>query len=241
MKRYVITGGTSGIGNALVESFYGQDVELILLVRDEEKAKNLYLGAQDAPPITFIKANMGDVPSLKEALTPILNLELDGFVHCAGVFDIQSLKRTTYNRFLKLMNVNLFSFAEILRLLVSAKPNDKRFRVVSMSSVDSFRGDKTNHMYCASKAAMDSFIRAISLELNPMNVEINTVQPSFVDTPMVDHLKLFHLDNFEEWIRTVQPLGAIPREEVVEMIRFFLDKKGTKVTGTSTFLNAGIV
>lgn len=241
MKSYVITGGTSGIGKQLVESFKNQDVKLFLIVRNLDKARDLY-ATYPENKIELIHADLENVISLKDAITNACKGQsIDGFINCAGIVDLQNLKRTTYDRFLKLMNINFFSFAEILRLLVSFKAKEKSFRVVSISSLAAVRGDKTNHMYSASKAAMDAFIRSISLELNDKNVEINTIQPAFVDTPMAEDQKNFHAENFDNWIHGCQPLGIIPTSEVVELIRFFLEKKGNKMTGVSLVINAGQV
>lgn len=241
MKRYLITGATSGIGQSLVESFSLQeDVELILPVRDIDKATNIYKENNSLfSRIKLVKIDLNEISQIKNALTPILDLSFDGFVHCAGMVDIKNLKRTSYDRFLKVMNVNLFSFVEILRLLIEKKPKELQFRVVAMSSVASFKGDKSNQMYCASKAALDSFIRSISLELINSNVEINSIQSLFVDTPMCDDQRAFHGDNFDNWIKGSQPLGLISTDEIVELIRFFLEKKGKKMTGISTCINAG--
>ncbi len=242
MKRYVITGGTSGIGEGLVRSFEKDDVELILPVRNTEKALDMYKHTCFFNKLQIFKLDLEDVTSIKSAFASVKNIDkIDGFIHCAGIIDLKNLQKTTYEKFLRLMNINFFSFVEILRLLISSKKIDTRFRCVAMSSADSFRADRANHMYCVSKASMDAFIKTISLELNQKNVEINSIQPAFVNTPMADHQKLFHGDNFENWIREIQPLGLIQINEIVEMIRFYLEKKGSKITGTSVYVNSGVV
>ena len=94
-------------------------------------------------------------------------------------------------------------------------------------------------MYAATKGALDTFVRIISGELNSLHVEINTVQPAFVDTPMISSLKDFWGVEFDDFIKDFQPLGIIPVEDIVEQIRFLLNKRSTKVSGTSIFINAG--
>ena len=96
------------------------------------------------------------------------------------------IKKTTYDKFLRLMNINFFSFCEILRCIVGQKKNDATLRVIAMSSIDSFREDPFNQMYAASKVALDSYIRTIPIELNKYNVKINSIQACYVDTPMIE-------------------------------------------------------
>ncbi len=56
---------------------------------------------------------------------------------------------------------------------------------------------------------------------------------------MVDSVKAYHGDNFDKWILDNAPLGIISTSEVVEQIRFLLDKKGTKSTGGAYLINGG--
>src|SRR5574344_767613 len=237
-KTYVITGGTSGIGKTLVESYKDEDVKLIVIARNEEKAKELFNIIQESQ-LEIILADLENVSSLKDSLKSLVGRELDGLVYCAGMSGIESLRKTTYEKFQKVMNVNLFAFCEVLRLCTLKKPVEKKFRCVAISSTSSVVGFPNNHMYCASKAAMDGFIRAVSIELRDKNVEINSIQPNWVDTPMVDSVKAYHGDNFDKWILDNAPLGIISTSEVVEQIRFLLDKKGTKSTGGAYLINGG--
>lgn len=108
-----------------------------------------------------------------------------------------------------------------------------------MSSIASIRAGRTNSMYATTKGALDSFVRAISGELNLLHVEINTLQPAFVNTPMIDDLKDCYGDKYDNFIKSFQPLGLIPVEDVVEEIKFLLNKRSNKVTGTSILINAG--
>ena len=113
-KTYVITGATSGIGKALVESYKNEDVKLIIIARNLEKAQALK-EVIDESKLEIVIADLENVDSLKDELKPIIGRELDGLIYCAGITGIESLRKTTYQKFLKVMNVNFFAFAEILR------------------------------------------------------------------------------------------------------------------------------
>lgn len=70
-------------------------------------------------------------------------------------------------------------------------------------------------------------------------MEINTLQPAFIDTPMIDNIKMSYGESFDDFIYGFQPLGLIPVEDVVEQIRFLLNKRSTKMSGTSILINGG--
>lgn len=238
-KTYVITGATSGVGYALTKVLLEENVKLILIVRSKENADKLIKEFNNTDKIDFAYADLVDIEKISEALAPFKEVAIDGFVHCAGIVDLQTLRKTTVAKFERLMRVNFLSFVEILRLLTISKKTDRRFRVVAISSVSSFRPDRTNHMYSASKAAMEAFIRSVSVELNNQNVEINCIQPCFVDTPMLKDQRMYRGESFEKWLASAQPLGVISPDEIAEQIKFMLYKKGTKVTGTSIYMNGG--
>lgn len=237
-KTYVITGATSGIGKALVESYKNEDVKLIIIARNLEKAQALK-EVIDESKLEIVIADLENVASLKDSLKQLVGRDLDGLIYSAGVTGIESLRKTTYEKFLKVMNVNFFAFAEILRLCTLKKDPQKLFRCVAISSCSSRVGSPCDQMYCSSKAAMDAFIRASSIELESKNIEINSLQPNWVDTPLLDNIKAYHGDEFESWILENCPLGILKPEDVAEYIRFLLDKKSSKSTGGAIMINGG--
>lgn len=239
MKTYLITGATSGIGKALTESFKNEDVRVIAIGRNTDKLSKLKQDLATKVEILPIELDLSEVSSIKSSLSSVLSEEIDGFIHCAGIYHLANLRKIQYQQFVSMMNVNFFSFVEILKLLVAKKNKDKQFRVVAMSSIASIRAGSTNSMYAATKGALDSFVRAISGELNLLHVEINTLQPAFVNTPMIDDLEDCYGDKYDNFIKSFQPLGLIPVEDIVEEIKFLLNKRSNKVTGTSILINGG--
>ena len=240
-RTFVITGGTSGVGKALTKSLLEENVRLVLIVRSKEKADELVAEFNNTDKIEFVYADLVDVEKLSDALSPYKCQDIDGFVHCAGIVDLQSLRKTTTKKFERLMRINFLSFVEILRVLLLAKTQERRFRVVSMSSASSFRADRSNHMYSASKAAMEAFMRSVCGELINQNVEINCIQPCYIDTPMLKDQKMYRGDVFDRWLGASQPLGVISPDEIAEQIKFMLYKRGAKVTGTSIYMNGGML
>ncbi len=240
MKRYFVTGGTSGIGKALVSTFKNEDCELYITTRNKDKADKLIESCGNVC-IKFIDIDLMNVETIKDSLQSIRNVPFDGFIHCAGVSPVTTLRKSTLTELDRAMRINFYSFVEILRCLTMFKPKEQLLRVIAVSSVASFRGYSHHQIYSATKAALDGFIRSSSIELSNFNIEINSIRPATVDTPMIEGLKTAWSDDFESYIKKLQPLGLIAPEEVVEQIRFLLDKKGHHITGTSIFINSGVV
>lgn len=238
MKTYVISGSTSGIGKGLVESFKNDDVKIIAIGRNEQKLNELSNIIPNDRLIT-INVDLENVNLITNALEPIKDLDIDGFIHCAGFSSELNFRRASYDMNIKQMNINFFSFVEILKFLVLHKDSKKQFRVVALSSVASIRYAACDHIYAATKGALDSYIHSVAGELVKRNVEINSLQPVYVNTSMIKLTKQAYGEEFDNYVRRFQPLGILEVEDVVEQIRFLLEKKSKKVTGTSIFINAG--
>ena len=238
MKTYLVTGATSGIGKALVCSFKNDDIQVIAIGRDKDKLE--LLKDSFAPQkITPLVIDLRDISSISSQMHNIFPVQIDGFIHCAGYSVESSLRKLKIEKFQEMMTVNFFSFVEILRVLIANKSREKRLRVIAMSSQASLSASGGVFMYSATKGALDSFVRSSSDELSKYCVEINTIQPVYVDTPMLESVKSFYGEKFVDFIHAHQPLGLIPVEDVVEQIRFLLEKKSKCVTGTSILMNAG--
>lgn len=236
MTKCLISGVTSGIGHALGRSLMADGHTVVGIGRNTRRLDELKreFGELFVP----IALDLGKVEEIKSGLGDSIS-HVDSFVHCAGIGNITNLRKMAYPRFAALMNVNFFSFVEIVRLAVSAKDPESSMRIVGMSSAAARNSVPNNAMYGSCKAAMDGFVRCISPELIKQRVEINTLQPAYVDTEMLSNLKMAYGDDFNSFISSYQPMGIIPVEDIVEEIRFLLFKQGSKVTGTARYINGG--
>ncbi len=239
MKKYIVTGATSGVGEALVKSFKGDDVQIIAIGRNESKLERLKAFMSSSQCIT-VNIDLSEVESIKDKIPPYLE-DVDGFIHCAGFNKLTSLRKASYSLYLKMMNVNYFSFAELVRLITLKKSKGHHLRIIGISSCASATGLQGNYIYASTKAAMDAFVRNVALDLASQNVEINTLQPGYIDTPMLSDIKAVYGSDFNNVVLKDYPLGLISVDDMVEEIRFLLNKKSTKVSGTAIKINAGLI
>ena len=187
-----------------------------------------------------VNIDLSEVESIKDKIPPYLE-DVDGFIHCAGFNKLTSLRKASYSLYLKMMNVNYFSFAELVKLITLKKSKERHLRIIGISSCASVTGLKSNYIYASTKAAMDAFVRNVALDLATQNVEINTLQPSYIDTPMLSDIKEVYGSDFNNVVLKDFPLGLISVDDMVEEIRFLLNKKSTKVSGTAIKINAGLI
>ncbi len=137
----------------------------------------------------------------------------------------------------ELMNVNFLSAVEISRLLVTRKVNQKHLRrMVFVSSTASRFGARGFQMYCATKAALDGFMRAVATELAP-DVRVNSVLPGAVETPMTQGL--LGDPAVRERLAASYPLGIGQPGDIAGVIEFLLSENANWLTGQEIVVDGG--
>ena len=110
--------------------------------------------------------------------------KLDGLVHCAGISSRKPLNVLSKDGFSKVMDVNFYSFVELVKQCAKRRHINDGASIVVMSSISSIRGYKAKTEYCVSKASVDAFVRCMALELADRRIRINSVMAAEVLTPL---------------------------------------------------------
>ena len=243
MKKIILVGATSGVGLGFIESQIEKDVFITCLYRDETKLDNLKQKfAKYLEKLSFVKIDISDVPNIENTIKSQLSetQKYDAMVFCAGKANLTRPKNATYNKVFDVMNVNFFSFVELLRIFVNRyKEKDGVFKIVAISSISSKVTAGINAIYGSSKAALDTFIRSSAKDLSKYNVLINSIAPSYIDTDTINNIReSYSPEDFDKYIRGRQCLGLIPVKEIAAEIDYLLWTSNF-VTGTVRSVNAG--
>ena len=108
-KRILVTGASSGIGEAISKTLVGAGADVIMVARNEEK---LTSAAESIGVKSYYSIDLSDVPSIGSQIEAIIKEcgPLDGFVHSAGIGTVRPIKMCTYDYMKQMMDVNFFSF-----------------------------------------------------------------------------------------------------------------------------------
>ena len=238
-KTYLITGASSGIGAAVAELIYKSGGNLVLIARDKTKLRTESKKLGNCP---FYSIDLSSVSEIEHSLIPIIKEcgPFDGFVHSAGLGTVRPLKLCSYEFMKNIMDVNFFSFVEIIRLLTRKGNFGEKMSIVGISSVASLEGNQSKTAYCASKAAMDSSIRCMAKELAPKGVRVNSVMPGITRTAIFDQI----IDNGTDSsdlnnILARQYLGVCEPNAVASAVAFLLSDDAKFITGSSIPVDSG--
>ena len=236
MKKALITGATGGIGLEICK-FLGNDHEIYILGRNEEKLKNL------SNKFSFIKeyfvCDISESESLADFFEKISmkNLQIDVLVNNAGVTDDSLFLRMDLKKWNKVINTNLNSNFMISNFFSKQMIKKKWGRIVNITSVVGHTGNAGQANYTASKAGVIGMTKSIAIELAKRNITVNSISPGFIDTEMTASLS----DQQKDFIKNKIPLARIGRpEDVAYCVKFLVSDQANYITGQTIHVNGGL-
>lgn len=236
-KYVLVTGAGSGIGRATAcaLSRYGAKTVLVDISPEGLAETSASLGQGHLSACFDLSR-----PESFDAIASILeksHIKLDGIVHCAGISSRKPLNVLTKDGFSKIMDINFYSFMELVKRFTKRRYFNDGGSVVVMSSISSLKGYKAKSEYCVSKAAVDAFVRCAALELSPRFIRVNSVMAGEVLTPLGQ--KARELNASLGVTESEAPLGPSAPEEVANTIAFLLSDATKTITGTSILIDGG--
>ena len=236
-KLYIVTGAGSGIGSETSRVLANQGAKVIMMdINAEGLTKTASICGECCCPMTV---DLTDASAVAEAVAKIVEKrgKLDGLVHCAGISSRKPMNVLSKDGFSKVMDVNFYSFVELVKQCAKKKHINDGASIVVMSSISSVRGFKSKAEYCVSKAAVDAFVRCMALELANRRIRVNSVMPAAVNTPMGQKARI--INAAVGAVEIAAPLGITEPYEVANTIAFLLSDATKTITGTSILIDGG--
>lgn len=186
----LILGGTSGIGVALARRFAARGARLVLAGRREHALQDqaVDLRVRGAAGVTvqgYDAAEVASLPGLFERALADLDGELDGVVLAHGVLIDGPSEPLDLDEIRRVVDVNFTSAVALLELAAAYFEPRGRGWIVGVSSVAGDRGRQSNYWYGSTKAGLTALLSGLRNRLAPAGVHVLTVEPGFVDTPML--------------------------------------------------------
>lgn len=232
MKKIVISGGSSGIGKSLVETFAGAGWKVHFTFNSNETAAQEITRSFPAQ----VKAHQLDVTN-REACDrfckAVLEEEkgIDVLVNNAGITKDKPLFTMQDSEWIDVLQTNLFGVFYLTRRFALDMMKKKKGRIINLSSISGIHGLPGQTNYSASKAGIIGFTKALAKETGPFGVIANVVAPGGVTTPMIEKLS----PQAKEAILQTVPLRRFCEPEEVSRVVFFLAE------GAPDYLNGSVL
>lgn len=243
-KGAIITGATSGIGWATAKQFAAEGASVLAVGRSRKALSELVKSVQQEPG--YMAPCVADVTK-PEAPERIVAAALEAFsgidvlVNAAGIIGLGTLENTEDEAWDEMLDVNLRA---PFRLMRAAAPHlaKRQGAIVNVSSVTGLRAFPGVLSYCVSKAGMDQLTRCAALELAPLGVRVNAVNPGVVVTNLHRRSGFSEQQyaDFLEHSKTTHPLGRTGRpDEVADLVVFLASERAGWTTGETIAIDGG--
>ncbi len=234
-KKIMVTGASSGIGEAVCRYLSEQGYYVILIARNEQKLKNVRDQlANECMIIPYDLKNLLDIEELLQKST--VDGKLCGLVYCAGINRDVPVKMNDIEDMKDVMTINYYAFVELAKHFYRKQYSENGASVVAVSSMAATACCKGMCNYSASKEALNVAVKVMAKEFSKRRFRVNSIMPSYVDTPMLSNLQ--EQGNLDELMRG-QSLGIIDPQQVAYLIEFLLSDKSISITGANIPISGG--
>ncbi|AWV98587.1 SDR family NAD(P)-dependent oxidoreductase [Arcticibacterium luteifluviistationis] len=226
MSNFLVVGGSSGIGLALVEK----------LSKEGHKVYSTFN--------TNEKANFGNVSYQKlDVLNGVLPIDflpesLDGFVYCPGSINLKPFSRFSAEDLIEDYKLQVVGATEILKSILPNLKKSKNASVLFFSTIAVQQGFSFHSQISASKGALEGLTRALAAELAPI-IRVNAIAPSLTETPLSD--RLINSEAKKDAQAEKNPMRRIGSvDDITEAAAFLLSDKSSWITGQILHIDGGL-
>jgi acetoacetyl-CoA reductase len=231
----LVTGGTRGIGRAIVERLKADGLQVAAGYSGNDEA-----AAECAKSlgIMVVKGNVGNFMDCKHAVEKV-EAELgpiDVLVNNAGITRDGVFHKMSSEQWSEVIRVNMDSLFNMTRQVIEGMREREWGRIINISSINGQKGQIGQTNYSAAKAGVIGFTKALALENAKKGVTVNCVAPGYIDTEMVQAVPPKVLEAIIGQI----PAGRLGSgEEIADTVSFLAGERAAYVTGTTLSLNGG--
>ena len=212
-KHVLITGATSGIGYELSKLFAKAGFNLVLVARNQMQLAEVAaeLSSTYLVETTIIAKDLSTSSSSVEIYQELQqrDIHIDILVNNAGFSEYGEFSKSSLDRELQMMQVNMVSLTHLTKLLLPGMLQNKYGKILNLASIASFGPGPLNAVYCASKAYVLSFSEAIAEELKNTNVTVTALCPGPTDTRFAKRANIENVKLFQGKIMQPQKVAEI--------------------------------
>jgi len=224
-KVAIITGGTGGLGKAVVSVFLnnGASVFSTYVVKDQF-AECLSVKEEYGERLAYGKADVTKSKDMSKVIDRVIEKfgRVDILVNIVGGFAVAKIVDTDETTWDKMMNMNLKSAFICSKAVLPQMIKQKYGRIINIGARPAIKGSSMMSAYGASKAGVLNLTQSMADELSDYNINVNAIIPGTMDTPR--NRKDMPKADFSKWVKP---------EEIAEVITFLCSKDGDKISGAT--------
>lgn len=234
----IVTGGSRGIGRAIVEILAAADMDVVFTYRENAAAAAAVASASPGKKISSQKVDVRDSAACAAFAERVYDRagRIDLLVNNAGIIRDQPLGALEDDDVRAVLETNVIGAFNMARAVAPYMISKRRGKIINISSVSGEKGGRGQTNYAASKGAINAFTRALAVELAPRNITVNAVAPGVIETEMSRDVR----ERAGDAVTSRILLRRIGRpQEVACAVRFLGSKDADYITGQILHVDGG--
>jgi 3-hydroxybutyrate dehydrogenase len=249
-KTIIVTGSTSGIGLSIIEKFYEENFNCVIVGKVKsfviKKIKNRF----DKQRVLILNLDLTKIHNVKKLifLTTKKFKKIDVLVNCAGMQVVESLEKYNESIWKKLLDINLNATFYMTKYTLPVMRKNNWGRIINIASTHGLIASINKSAYTASKHGIVGLTKVTALETAKENITCNSICPGFVLTELIQDqidvlAKKFKLSNAKAQIKLLQDkqpsLRFVQKSHIANLIYFLCSDSASEITGTNIPIDGG--
>ncbi|MEO8039451.1 MAG: glucose 1-dehydrogenase [Betaproteobacteria bacterium] len=241
-RTALVTGASAGLGAAIAEAFAESGAEVVLLARSREPLETVAARiVRRGGRCRITPCDVTDSAALRQLIAALPRLDV--LVNNAGTNFPEPIVDVSDEHLDAMLALNVRSVyvaaqAAVRKMLEDSARRDKGGAILNMSSQMGHVGSPNRTVYCMTKHAVEGFTKALAVELASTGIRVNSIAPTFVDTPLVR--RVVDTPEKRDFIMNRIPMGTLARiDDIAAAATYLASPAAAMVTGTSLVVDGG--
>ncbi len=238
-KNILITGSSQGIGLSIALVLAKEGHNIFLTGRNENKLKKII---ETTSIKEFYAVDLCKKDSVKllfeKAVEKLGNIDI--LINNAGEYIYAPIEKTTEDELQTITKLNIETPYELIKLTVPKMKENNWGRIINIGSISGVVGEANASLYSMTKSALIGLSKSLALELAQNNITVNTINPGWVDTNLINNDGLKEDFSQNEIIDMIPQRRFVHPDEVANLCKYLISEESKGITGQSINLCAGL-